>query len=49
MSDDDRERLSGQQNEERGPLIARVISLVPLLKLVLEFLELILKIFKVIN
>jgi hypothetical protein len=48
MSDDDRERLSGNETEERGPL-SRVLILVPLLTLILEFLELVLKIFKVIN
>ena len=49
MSDDGRDSLSGNETEERGPLLHRVLSLVPLLTLILEFLELILRIFKVIN
>jgi hypothetical protein len=43
-----RERLPDNKKEEQDPL-ARVTALVPLLKLALEFLELILRIFKVIN
>jgi hypothetical protein len=42
---EDGSRLSSDKTEERGPL-TRVLDLVPLLTLILEFL---LKIFKVIN
>jgi hypothetical protein len=45
---EDGSRLSSDKTEERGPL-AKVIDLAPLLTLILEFLELLLKIFKVIN
>jgi hypothetical protein len=47
MSEDE-SRLSSDKKEERGPL-SRVLNLVPLLTLILELLELLLKIFKVIN
>jgi hypothetical protein len=51
MSDDDDEnRLSGAENtEERGPLLPKVLSLVPLIAVILQLLELLLKLFGVIQ
>jgi hypothetical protein len=46
--ENDRDDLSENEEEGRG-LLSRVLVLVPLITLVLEFLELVLKIFKVIN
>jgi hypothetical protein len=45
---EDRSRLSSDKKEERGPL-ARVLDLVPLFALILQLLELILKLIGVIR
>ena len=48
MSEEDRDRLPANK-EDQGSTLSKVERLAPLLKLALEFLELILRIFKVIN
>jgi hypothetical protein len=45
---DDENRLSGKNTGERGPILSRVLSLVPLLDLILRVLEIILKVLRII-
>ena len=45
---EDRDNLSGNEKEERGP-ISKVKSLVPLFDLILRVLELVLKVLRIIN
>jgi hypothetical protein len=45
---EDRDDLSSDEKEERGPL-STVLSLVPLLDLVIRLLELLLKALRIIN
>jgi hypothetical protein len=48
MSEDDGSRLSSDEKEERGPL-AKVCALAPLLAVILQLLELILRLLGVIQ
>jgi hypothetical protein len=49
LDNDDENRLSGNEKEERDPLLHRALSLVPLLDLILRALELLLKALGVIE
>jgi hypothetical protein len=51
MSEEDKGRLpdKGHKEEEQDPTLAKVVSLAPLLSLILQILELILRLFGVIN
>jgi hypothetical protein len=48
MSDEDRERLPAK-DEEQDTLLTKVVSLAPLIAVILQILEMILKLFGVIQ
>jgi hypothetical protein len=48
MSEDDESRLSGNKKEEQGPL-SKVCALAPLISLIIQILELLLRVLGVID